>query len=219
WTATLLARDQYGTDVPDATVRVRYLDEEWFVPGTAVSLPKGYKAYIQGAVPNNATGPGADYVFTDGLDEINPGFWTVAIAARDQNGVNVPDATVRLRYVGKEWYTAGETTTTPKGFKVYVQGKVPNVTGPGYYVTLTDGVTEIDPGFQTFSVTCRAGDDTVAPDGLGYLRYVGGQYYADSETATVPLDDTIDTKSRRLALYANVYDKIVFGDGVDVFDA
>ena len=53
--------------------------------------------------------------------------------------------------------------------RAWVQGKVPNVTGPGFYVTMTDGLEEIDPAFWTFSVTCR--DDAFGDgvqDGFGY---------------------------------------------------
>ena len=50
WTATLAARDQFGTDVTDATVAVRYLAGSPFAPGTQVTLPEGFKASLTGKI-------------------------------------------------------------------------------------------------------------------------------------------------------------------------
>ena len=91
WTATVRARDQHGSDVAGAEVRVSSIvvgDDDWYSPGEQVTAPKGCRVTIVGKVAN-AAGPGTNWTFTDGQTEIDPGFWEFSVACRDQNGTVV----------------------------------------------------------------------------------------------------------------------------------
>jgi hypothetical protein len=164
-------------------------------------------------------GPNTVFTFTNGLTEVDPGFWTVTLAARDQNGADVDDAEIYLRRVREQYFAPGTAVTVPKGCSVKVHGIVPNLSGPNTVVTFTDGLAEVDPGFRTVGVRCRAEDGAIAPDGTAYLKNLGIQHFPDGVTVTVPGGDTVSTKSRRVNLYANVYDNTVFDDALDPFEA
>jgi hypothetical protein len=96
---------------------------------------------------------------------------------------------------------------------------VPNVTGPYSYPIFTDGYTEIAPEFTKVTVRCHDQNNAVVPSGMGHLRYIGTEYYADGATAAVPTGATISTRSRRASLYADVYAGIAFNSTAATFAA
>ena len=57
-------------------------DDDWYGPGESVTVPKGDIISIQGRV-NNVTGPSSNVTFTDGLIDIDPGFWEFSVTCRD----------------------------------------------------------------------------------------------------------------------------------------
>ncbi len=218
WKATMRATDQHGANVTDGLVYVKNATNAPYTPGTEVTLPKNVNVYIYGRVPN-INGP--QMLITWGaLDEIDPGFWTATLVAKDQNGDDVTFAEILVRYLPVEWLAPGTEVTLPKGYNATTQGRVStNLAGPYVYFVFTDGLTEVNPGFQTFTVKCRDQNNNVVPDGQAHIRYYVPEYHADGAVLTVPRDDDVSTRSRRLNLYANVYDTTRFSSDVTEFNA
>jgi hypothetical protein len=218
WKATVRCRNQHGTNVSEAKVYITNVTGSPFVPGTAITLPKGYKASLRGWVPN-VTGPYTYPIFTDGYTEIAPAFWTATVRCRDQFGANVAEAKANISNVTGTLFVPGTAITLPKGYKASLRGWVPNVTGPYTYPIFTDGYTEIAPEFTKVTVRCRDQNNAVVPSGTGHLRYIGTEYFADGATAAVPTGATISTRSRRASLYADVYAGIAFNSTAATFAA
>ncbi len=216
-TVTLVAKDQFGQDVPNAEVYVRELST-WYPAGTQIQLNVNSPYRFKGRV-SLATGAEFSQTITETTAEILVPFWAATLVAEDQFGASVNGAQVRVRYYFEEWFVPGTKVTLPRGYNAQVYGKVPNVTGPLVSVRFDTNVTQVNPGFWTFTVRTRDQFGSLVPDGQAHLRYLGNQYFSEGAVLTVPKGDVLSTRSRRKSLYANSYQNVTFTDGLNTFDA
>jgi hypothetical protein len=134
------------------------------------------------------TGPRVYILFTDGLDEVDPGFWKATLEAKDQNEDPVTNATIQISYVDGTPFAPGTEVTLPKGYSASVYAKVPNVTGTKRTIVFTDGVSVVDPGFYT--ATIRATDQFGASvsNATIIVNSVVGSPFPPDTVLTLPKD-------------------------------
>jgi chitodextrinase len=160
WKATLQARDQNNADVLNAKVYINSVTGSPFLPGTSITLPKGYKASMRGWVPS-LTGIYSYPIFTDGLTETSPAFQTFTVNCRDQNGAIVVDGLAYLAGVGASYFNDGAIVTVPTGIAINTRSRRGNLYADAYdKVTFTQTTTSFDAKFRSVTFNAYATDGT-----------------------------------------------------------
>jgi PKD repeat protein len=197
WKATARARDQNGADVAGARLVMPLVTGSPFDPGTVLTLPEGYNAKTLGWVPN-VTGPVVYCKFTKGLDEFDPGFQTITVKARDQNGDAVPGGEGRLRSVGEEYFADGAVVTVPQGDTIGAQSRRGTLLNVLVYQVIEAGVTEYQAPFRKVLFKALATDGvTLVPEAEIEIYSDAIPRFANNTAQAIPYDDTIRVRVRK----------------------
>jgi hypothetical protein len=230
-TVGVVARDQNGTSVAGATVYL-WLEDYGshsvtgspFSVGAQVTVPDNMTLYT-GVNLNAVKGPVRAVGIGSGVTELEGKVWKATAVCHDQNGTVVSNGKVGTYQT--DWggypvtgspFAHGADVLVPRGCQVYIYAILDNLKGPIVQKTFDTGLTEADPGFQKVTIQCRDSGGNVVTDGTTQLQSVGTEYYADGSTVTVPKDETISTRSRRLNLYADTFDATVFSNSLATFN-
>lgn len=115
------AKDQHGSDVVDATIRINTLGN--YAGGSSVSLPISSKIDFRGKKNHKIVGSFKTQKITSTIDELTYPFQTILLNAKDENGVDVSGATIEISSLGS--HAGGTTVSLPVSSKIDFRGKIP----------------------------------------------------------------------------------------------
>jgi hypothetical protein len=190
WKVPLAARDQFGADVAGAKVQMANVTGTPFLPGTAVTLPKGLSVSVCGLALAKS-GPASIQVFTDGLNELAVPFWKTTLRARDQSNAEVAGAKVDLSAVTGSPFPTGTAITLPKGLSVPAGGWALNISGSSTNKVFTAGLDELAVPF--WKTTLLARDQSGADVAGATVNVTGvlGSPFAAGTVLTLPKGVTV----------------------------
>jgi PKD repeat protein len=191
WTATVRCRDQFGTNVSEAKVYINNVTGSPFVPGTAITLPKGYTASVRGWVPK-VTGPYSYPIFTDGYAEIAPAFTKVTVRCRDQNDAVVPSGTGYLSYIGVEYFADGATATVPSNASIIVRSRRVSLYSDIERISFNSTAATFAAKFRSVTFKGVASDGmTLVPNAEVEIYGSGLAKFANGTAQSVPQPGTL----------------------------
>lgn len=212
WTAPLLAQTQAGASAPGAKVHVYRVDGSPFDSGTPLTVPKGAKVSVRGSM-GEIRGPWKRVTFTDGLTEVVVPFRTATLAARDQNGVDVPQAQLHVYKVEGSPFGHGTALTVPQDAKIAIRGTLGDIRGQWRRVTIDQSVTEVVVPFWTAPLQARDQFGADVPNAQLHVYRMTGSPFAPNTNVTVPKGAKLAVRGVVGALRGS-WTRITFTDGL-----
>jgi mono/diheme cytochrome c family protein len=212
WTTTLSARDQFGSDMPNAQLHVHRVEESPFSSGASLTLPKDSKISVRASL-GAIRGPWKRVTINDSLTEIALPFWTVPLTAQDQLGNTVSNAEIKIHRVESSPFQSGMTFTVPKGAKIHIRGALGSIRGPWKKVTINESISDLVVSFWTAPLIAQDQFGANVPNAQFHVHRMEGSPFAPGTHITLPKGAKTSVRGKVGALQGP-WSKQIFNDGL-----
>ena len=148
----LNARDQFGTLIPAASIRI---GNSLYPSGTELPLEFETTYRVRGEIPG-VLGAWQPITIHQNDTEIDSLFHTTSSAAKDQHGVEVDGGAIRVSGITHPIDShTGATLSLPLGARVNIRGERQGILGSWNSAIVTEALTDIGSRFHTFDSSTR----------------------------------------------------------------
>ena len=167
---TLNARDQFGTIIPEGSIRI---GSNRYPSGTELALEFDTAYRVRGEF-QGITGVWRTIVLDPNDAELVVRFQTASAAARDQNGAKVTEGHIRVSGIANPINAQiGTKLSLPLGVNVNIRGERLGIRGSWTPVTFDSALTDIGRLFHRFDTSARDQNNELVSGTIRVSSYTG----------------------------------------------